>query len=165
MLTGLIKPSKGDAFIFGFSINNQMEQIRRLLGVCPQHDVLWNELSPIEHLIVFSFIKGLPIKMHKETIEKFIYALDLWKVRHRPVGTFSGGMKRRLSVALSFVGRSRAVFLDEPTTGLDPLIRRKLWDLILDLKEDRVVVMTTHVQTVFNNRPWKKRMFLLIKLS
>lgn len=144
LLTGLAKPSYGSASIFGLDISEDMKEIRKILGVCPQHDILWNELTPREHLILFGRMKNLPYdRVCKEADEK-LRQVKLDYVRNKLVGTFSGGMKRRLSLAISGVGDPRIIILDEPTTGMDPINRRNAWKLIQEMKKDRVMILTTH---------------------
>ncbi|KAF3851641.1 hypothetical protein F7725_013413 [Dissostichus mawsoni] len=124
ILTGLFPPTSGSATIYGHDIRTEMERIRQNLGMCPQHNVLFDKLSVEEHLMIVD--------------------LELSKKRHSLVQTLSGGMKRKLSVAIAFVGGSRAVILDEPTAGVDPYARRAIWDLILKYKQGRTILLSTH---------------------
>jgi ABC-type multidrug transport system ATPase subunit/phosphodiesterase/alkaline phosphatase D-like protein len=144
MLTGLLTPTSGDAVIFGDSIHSGMEKIRRVMGVCPQHDILWTKLTAREHLEMFAALKGLKAKDISKEVEERLRDVDLVKVANITAGNYSGGMKRRLSVAISLVGDPDIVFLDEPTTGMDPVSRRKVWNLIEKVKHNRVVLLTTH---------------------
>jgi len=118
--------------------------VQKLIGVCPQHNILWEELTPFEHLRIFADIKRIPLKDHKAMIESRLRDVLLWDVKDKEAGKFSGGMKRRLSVAISAVGNPSLMYLDEPTTGLDPMSRREIWNAIQKMKKDRVVVLTTH---------------------
>jgi ABC-type multidrug transport system ATPase subunit len=140
ILTGLMKPSHGDAFIFGKSVQREMTSIRTILGVCPQHDILFNELSPYQHLVLFAELKGV----NTNEIEDILKQVDLYERRFDQCGGFSGGMKRRLSLAISCIGNPQILFLDEPTTGLDVISAKKVWDLIQVMKRDRVMILTTH---------------------
>lgn len=144
ILTGLTSCSYGTAKVFGFDINEEMGEIRKILGVCPQHDILWNELTAKEHLILFSMLKHVPYEKALTEAEEKLIQVKLIHVQNRYVGTFSGGMKRRLSVAISGVGNPKIIILDEPTTGMDPINRRSAWKLIRDMKKDRVLILTTH---------------------
>ena len=121
ILTGLFQPSSGNAFIFGKSVKSDMNQIRSILGVCPQHDILFNELSPYQHLQLFAELKGVNLN----EIDNALKQVELYDRRFDRCGGFSGGMKRRLSLAISCIGNPSILFLDEPTTGLDPLSKRK----------------------------------------
>ena len=144
ILTGLTSSNYGHATIFGFDIKEEMEEIRKILGVCPQHDILWNELSPREHLILFGRLKNMPLEEAEQEADEKLEQVKLTHVKNRLVGTFSGGMKRRLSVAISGIGNPRIIILDEPTTGMDPINRRSAWKLIKEMKKNRLLILTTH---------------------
>jgi ABC-type multidrug transport system ATPase subunit len=144
LLTGVLSPSYGKAKIFGYDIRYDMSEIRKILGVCPQHDILWSELTAFEHLVLFGRIKLLPYQFVYEDAEAKLKELNLFNVKDKPAGTFSGGMKRRLSLAIAGCGNPKIIILDEPTTGMDPINRRNAWKLIQKMKEGRVVILTTH---------------------
>jgi len=144
ILTGLFEPTYGDAFIYGLSVVNQMETIRRIMGVCPQHDILWNELTAREHLEIFAELKNVPSADVASVVDEKLKSVNLYDVGDKLVGGFSGGMKRRLSVAISCIGDPKIIFMDEPTTGMDPVSRRHVWNLIQQLKKNRVIILTTH---------------------
>jgi len=118
--------------------------VRSRIGICPQHDILWLEMSAEEHLYLFTQLKGLGPERTVETIEETLTHVNLVYVRGNPVSSFSGGMKRRLSVAISSIGNPSVIFMDEPTTGMDPKSRRQVWEMIEELKVGRVIIMTTH---------------------
>eukprot|EP00727_Mastigamoeba_balamuthi_P010039 m51a1_g5658 hypothetical protein (838) ;mRNA; r:891490-894178 len=143
-LSCILMPSCGDATIFGHSIVNDPSEVRRLIGVCPQDDVLWPDLTAIEHLKIFGGLKHLSGKALEGEIIARLGDVGLLDVGHRAAGTYSGGMKRRLSVAVSCVGNPKFLLLDEPTTGLDPVARRQMWASLQRLKEGRAVLLTTH---------------------
>eukprot|EP01132_Coremiostelium_polycephalum_P003057 gene3057-3825_t len=145
MLTGLVSPSSGDALVFGHSIVSDIDSARRVTSVCPQHDILWNELTAREHLQLFSELKGVPSEERQEAINNALESVKLRKVANNQVSTYSGGMKRRLSVAISTIGSPKIIFMDEPTTGMDPQSRRHIWNLIKEIKKDRVIILTTHL--------------------
>ncbi|CAB1320125.1 unnamed protein product [Coregonus sp. 'balchen'] len=136
ILTGLFPPTSGSATIYGHDIRTDMERIRQNLGMCPQHNVLFDKLSVEEHLWFYSKLKGMAEEDIRKEMDKMIDDLELNNKRHSLVQTLSGGMKRKLSVAIAFVGGSRAVILDEPTAGVDPYARRAIWDLILNTYGD-----------------------------
>lgn len=117
MLTGLLRPGQGDAYLNGLSIGSQMDAIRKQLGVCPQHDILWDDLTANEHFALFGALKGMNEEEIQTASHSLLTDVSLSKYADRPVRTFSGGMKRRLSVALSFLGSPRIVFLDEPSVS------------------------------------------------
>ncbi|GAA0185277.1 ATP-binding cassette [Lithospermum erythrorhizon] len=145
-LTGIIPVTKGDAIIYGNSIRDQasLSKIRRMTGVCSQFDTLWNKLSGQEHLELFASIKGLhPASIKEEAVNLLadVKLDDDAKVRS---GSYSGGMKRRLSVAIALIGNPKLLILDEPTTGMDPITRRHMWDVIEAAKQGRCIILTTH---------------------
>lgn len=143
-LTGLTPPTEGDAKIFGMSILTCMPAIRRIMGVCPQFDVLWDQLSAWQHCKIFNGLKPKDQRMTNEQLEDMLVKVKLFDVRNDPIKTYSGGMKRRISVVLSMVGDPKVIFLDEPTTGMDPDNRRYVWDLIREFKKGRLIILTTH---------------------
>lgn len=144
MLTGLVPADAGNAIIEGYNIMDDMEEIRKNLGVCPQHDILFPQLTVEEHLMMFSAFKGTPRSQQKHEVERMIQAVGLTEKRKVYSRFLSGGQKRKLSVGIAFIGGSRVVFLDEPTSGMDPYSRRFTWNIIRQHKEGRVVVLTTH---------------------
>jgi ABC-type multidrug transport system ATPase subunit len=144
MLTGLFLPTSGFATIYGYDIETQIENIQNIMGVCPQQNILWDELTAREHLTLFAVLKGIsPLQIVQEVNAKLSQA-GLLQVANQRVSTFSGGMKRRLSVAISSIGEPRIIFMDEPTTGLDPVHKQEVWHLIEDMKKNRVIMLTTH---------------------
>ncbi|ETL98845.1 hypothetical protein L917_04165 [Phytophthora nicotianae] len=144
MLTGMIAPSSGDATFRGMSITEDMDEIRESLGLCFQHDVLFEELTVEEHLLFFGRIKGYTKTELDAVITRQIREVGLTEKRHVKSTELSGGMKRKLSVAVSLLGDSSLVFLDEPTSGMDPYSRRSTWEILLNNRNDRVMVLTTH---------------------
>ncbi|KAH0691990.1 hypothetical protein KY290_020167 [Solanum tuberosum] len=145
-LTGITPVTAGDALIYGESIRSSagMSNIRSMIGVCPQFDILWDALSGQEHLHIFASIKGLPPGLIKEVVEKSLAEVKLTQAARMRAGSYSGGMKRRLSVAIALIGEPKLVILDEPTTGMDPITRRHVWDIIEDAKKGRAIILTTH---------------------
>uniref|UniRef100_A0A7S3XYS2 ABC transporter domain-containing protein n=1 Tax=Heterosigma akashiwo TaxID=2829 RepID=A0A7S3XYS2_HETAK len=144
MLTGLLAPTGGAAFIQGRDVFTQMKFIRRTLGVCPQHDILYPDLTVREHLRMYAVFKGVPRAALKGAVEKMIVEVGLTEKRNKKAKSLSGGQKRKLSVGIAFIGDSKVVFLDEPTSGMDPYSRRFTWDVIRRNREGRVIVLTTH---------------------
>eukprot|EP00743_Colponemidia_sp_Colp-15_P009682 GILK01010594.1.p1 GENE.GILK01010594.1~~GILK01010594.1.p1 ORF type:complete len:1785 (+),score=269.78 GILK01010594.1:74-5428(+) len=144
LLTGFTEPTHGHAFVFGEDLRTQTNDIQAKMGVCPQDDVLWDELSARQHLHLYGRFKGVPWRHLKQQVDERLEDVALTENADNPAGSYSGGMRRRLSVAISSMGDPQVIFLDEPTTGMDPISRRKVWLLIQKLKENRVVVLTTH---------------------
>ncbi|KFK27923.1 hypothetical protein AALP_AA8G447600 [Arabis alpina] len=145
-MTGINPVTGGDAIIYGNSVRSSvgMSNIRKMIGVCPQFDILWDALSSEEHLHLFASIKGLPPASIKSIAEKLLADVKLTGAAKIRAGSYSGGMKRRLSVAIALIGDPKLVFLDEPTTGMDPITRRHVWDIIQESKKGRAIILTTH---------------------
>jgi len=146
LLSALHTPTSGDAFIASYSASGEADRVRDVIGICPQFDVLWNELTAREHLELFASLKLLSLSSSSraEMIANRLERVGLLSVADKYVRTFSGGMKRRLSIAISCIGDPKVILLDEPTTGMDPLAKRLVWNLIRQLKKDRAIVLTTH---------------------
>jgi len=144
MLTGLLQPTEGSAKVFGIDIFNDMEEVRKILGVCPQHDVLFDFLTPEDHLRLFAAFKGTDASLIEGQVEQMLIDIDLVPVRSQLTKTLSGGQKRKLSAACAMIGNSKVVMLDEPTSGMDTSTRRKLWDMLKKNKAGKIVILTTH---------------------
>ena len=144
MLSGLLPCTSGEARVFGQSIRTQMPLIRETLGVCPQFNIIWPTLSVHEHLHIYGAVKGIPRGELQRAVDEMIEQVGLTEKRHVASAALSGGMQRKLSVAIALIGDSKIVFLDEPTSGMDPYSRRATWDLLKKKKEGRVIILTTH---------------------
>ncbi|XP_050538080.1 phospholipid-transporting ATPase ABCA1-like [Daktulosphaira vitifoliae] len=145
MLTGLLRPSAGSALIEGYDINTQMKKIRNSLGLCPQYNVLIPDLTVKEHLLFFGVLKNLDSEMLKDEVAKYTEKFELEPMLNTKSKHLSGGMKRKLSVAVALIGKSKVVLMDEPTSGMDPAARRTLWNILQSEREGRTMVMTTHL--------------------
>ncbi|OXB63100.1 UNVERIFIED_CONTAM: hypothetical protein H355_009213, partial [Colinus virginianus] len=154
MLTGLYSPTSGQAYINGYEISQDMVLIRRSLGLCPQHDVLFDNMTVEEHLHFYAGLKGYPASKCPEEINHILRILNLEDKRHSLSKALSGGMKRKLSIGIALIGDSKAsnlsvsdvqvVMLDEPTSGMDPASRRATWDLLQQQRSNRTILLTTH---------------------
>ncbi|XP_023531950.1 ABC transporter A family member 7-like isoform X2 [Cucurbita pepo subsp. pepo] len=146
MMIGLTKPSAGTAFVQGLDIWNDMDMIYTNMGVCPQHDLLWEQLTGREHLLFYGRLKNLRGSALTEAVEESLKGVNLYHggVADKQAGKYSGGMKRRLSVAISLMGDPKVVYMDEPSTGLDPASRNSLWNVVKRAKRDRAIILTTH---------------------
>jgi ABC-type multidrug transport system ATPase subunit len=144
ILTGLTAPSAGVAAINGLDVSRDMQEIRLNLGVCPQHDVLFADLTVEEHLTLFASFKGMPRAEISAAVETMIAEVGLTEKRKAASKSLSGGMKRKLSLGIAFIGGSKVVFLDEPTSGIDAYSRRFVWNVIRKHKEGRTIILTTH---------------------
>ena len=144
MLTGLYAPTSGGGHVYGKDINTQMKEIRRVIGVCPQHNVLWDDLTVTEHLRIFARLYGVAPATVERAVAQGIAAVGLTEKVNVRSKNLSGGMKRKLSLAMSLIGDCKTVFLDEPTSGMDPFSRRATWNTLKDSRKGRVMVLTTH---------------------
>ncbi|XP_035705489.1 ATP-binding cassette sub-family A member 3 isoform X2 [Folsomia candida] len=144
ILSGLFPPTSGTALINNCDIRNDINSARSSLGICPQYDILFNELTVEEHLRFYCLMKGCKDSNVAIEINRMIKALGLEDKRNAQSYTLSGGMKRKLSVGISFCGGSKIVILDEPSSGQDVGARRSTWDLIKSEKINRTIVLTTH---------------------
>lgn len=128
----------------GHDIRVDMPGVRASLGLCPQHNILFDDLTVSEHIYFFSKLKGLNKKEIDCEIDKYINVLELVPKAKARAKTLSGGMKRKLSVCVALCGNSKVVILDEPTAGMDPAARRALWDLLQIEKKNRTMLLSTH---------------------
>ncbi|KAG5522832.1 hypothetical protein RHGRI_034846 [Rhododendron griersonianum] len=145
-MIGLIKPTSGMAYVEGLDIRTQMDEIYTSMGVCPQHDLLWETLTGREHLLFYGRLKNLKGSALSQAVEESLKSVNLFHggVADKMAGKYSGGMKRRLSVAISLIGDPKVVYMDEPSTGLDPASRNNLWNVVKRAKQDRAIILTTH---------------------
>lgn len=145
MLTGDTFITAGDAYLNGYSVYRELHKVQQYLGYCPQFDALYDELTARDHLQLYARFRGIPRKEEKKIVEWALTKLDLSQYANKTVGTFSGGNKRKLSTAIALLGAPPVIFLDEPTTGMDPFTRRFLWNLIIDIvRGGRCVILTSH---------------------
>lgn len=145
MITGEINITAGDVYINGASISHETEKCHKNIGYCPQFDAIMPLLTAREHLILFARLRGIP--------EKYCDKVSLWAINKvglknfadKIAGDYSGGNKRKLSTAIALIGDPSVICLDEPTAGMDAKARRLLWnDIISLIKEDRIVILTSH---------------------
>jgi ABC-type multidrug transport system ATPase subunit len=144
MLTGVHGITSGEAFVDGLCVGEDMDAIRLRMGVCPQHDILWPELTAAEHLELMAAVKGMKHSLIRDEVQRRLDGVHLGSVANVVAGSFSGGMRRRLSVAVSLIGDPKVIYLDEPSTGLDPVSRRALWTMFQEAKRGRAMLLTTH---------------------
>ena len=144
MLTGLTKPDDGDAIVGGYSITKEPEKVKQLIGVSPQETAVAPNLSVKENLELICGINGFSKEKTKSKIRELSEQFDLDAVLQRKVGKLSGGMQRRVSIAMAMISEPRILFLDEPTLGLDVIARHELWEVIHSMKGRITVILTTH---------------------
>ncbi|MFA6328525.1 MAG: ATP-binding cassette domain-containing protein [Candidatus Micrarchaeia archaeon] len=145
MLTTLLKPSAGNAIVAGFDLKDESAMVRSRIGVVPQQFSLFEELTPLENLWYIGELYGMDREIVRKRSEEILKIVTLYDKRNVPAGTFSGGMKQRLSVAAGLLHSPEIIFMDEPTTGLDPQSRIALRELTLTLNQSGMtVIYTTH---------------------
>jgi len=146
MLTTLVPPTSGRARINGFDIVTQANDVRQSIGVIPQATTSDGDLSAEENLVIFAKLYGIPREKRKRIIAQLLEEVDLTQWAAKPVKMFSGGMRRRLEIARGLVHEPKIFFLDEPTTGLDPVSRAAVWEMLARLKRERdlTILVTTH---------------------
>ncbi|KAF8929073.1 hypothetical protein BGZ58_009176 [Dissophora ornata] len=173
MIMGMVKPSSGTVVVNGHLLPGSsgisrrdmdlrtLEEVQKQMGVCPQHDVLFDTLTAWETMQLYAAIKGVKVisrrtdvdteshhssakELLDEYLEHLLEDVYLQEKKHERVATFSGGMKRKLSVALAFLGDPKVVLLDEPTTGMDIFSKKQIWQLMQDSKAGRAILLTTH---------------------
>ncbi|XP_052522360.1 retinal-specific phospholipid-transporting ATPase ABCA4 isoform X2 [Tympanuchus pallidicinctus] len=144
IVTGLFPPTSGTVLIGGLDIQTHMDSIRQKLGMCPQHNILFNHLTVAEHILFYSQLKGRSRDEAEQELETMLEDMGLTHKRNEEAQNLSGGMQRKLSVAIAFVGEAKVVVLDEPTSGVDPYSRRSIWDLLLKYRSGRTIILSTH---------------------
>ncbi len=145
MLTTLMKPTSGDAIIAGFDLVKDAEHVRTVIGVVPQSFSLFPELTAVENLEYIGKLYGLSNEKIKTQIESVLKKVGLYEDKDRIAGNFSGGMKQQFSVAASIMSDPKILFMDEPTTGLDPESRIHIRELTKELNKHGItIIYTTH---------------------
>jgi ABC-2 type transport system ATP-binding protein len=146
MLTTLLAPTSGTALVNGFDIRRQADDVRRTIGVIPQAMTSDVELSVRENLLIYAKLYGVPREKRARLIAGLLAAVELTEWADKQVKHLSGGMRRRVEIARGLVHEPRLFFLDEPTTGLDPVSRVAVWEMLRKIKDERglTVLLTTH---------------------
>jgi ABC-2 type transport system ATP-binding protein len=144
MLCCLLKPTKGTASVLGHDIVRVPFAVKKLIGVSPQDTILSERLNCWENLALIGKVHGLSSNEVKRRSEELLETMGLMERAKDQVRKFSGGMKRRLSIAMALVSNPQVLFLDEPTLGLDPQARRAIWEYIAGLKGKKTILLTTH---------------------
>ena len=146
ILCTLTKPTSGRAIVDGLDVMRQQSQVRQLIGLVFQDPSLDERLSGLQNLRFHALVYSVPASVREQRIEQLLRMVELWDKRHSEVRTYSGGMKRRLELARGLLHHPKVLFLDEPTLGLDPQTRNRMWEYILELqqREGTTIFLTTH---------------------
>lgn len=145
MLIGILEPTSGDALVSGYSIKNQSDLVKKNIGYMSQKFSLYNDLTVVENIRFFAGIYGLDGKKYEERKKWVLKVADLENMENVITGSLPGGIKQRLALGTAVIHEPKIVFLDEPTSGVDPISRRNFWDLINELSEGgTTVLVTTH---------------------
>ncbi|XP_028966862.1 ATP-binding cassette sub-family A member 1 [Galendromus occidentalis] len=145
VLTGQCRATTGRVQAYGIDSRN-LPELRRLIGYCPQYNTLFDKLTVREHLMFFAKLKSTATSKYEidSEVRTMLRMMDLAHVENRLSCELSGGLQRRLCVGLSFIGGSKLIILDEPTSSVDPVARRHIWDLVLKYRQRRTILLTTH---------------------
>jgi ABC-type multidrug transport system ATPase subunit len=143
-LTGILQKTAGTASAFGMPLDEFRDKHRKDVGFCPQHSVLWMELTCLQHLVTFARYKGYDKKTALKEAHVILDQLGMSKKAHFPAKALSGGMQRKLSLGIAFVCNPRLVFLDEPSSGMDATARQECWDFLRSRREKTIILLTTH---------------------
>jgi len=145
ILCGLVKPTNGSAKVYGYDVQKETQKVKELIGVCPQETAIYPYLTGAENLELFGNLHGMNRRVFKERSNMLLSKLGLKEDAKRLAAKYSGGMKRRLNLALALIHDPQVEFLDEPTVAMDPQSRHAVWDFIKDLKiGGKTIILTTH---------------------
>jgi len=145
MMCGYLEPTSGDTIISGVSVTKEPMKVKRDIGVVPQEIALYKDLSSLENLEFFGEIYGMSAKERKERAEETLHFVGLYERRKEPVENFSGGMQRRINMAIAMIHQPSFLMMDEPTVGVDPQSRENIFDTIEKLRDQGTTILyTTH---------------------
>jgi ABC-2 type transport system ATP-binding protein len=145
MMCGYLQPTSGDTLIEGISISQKPRKVKSMIGVVPQEIALYKDLTSLENLEFFGSIYGLSSKVRKERAADVLHFVGLYDRRKDPISTFSGGMQRRINMAIAMMHRPTFLMMDEPTVGVDPQSRENIFDTIEKLRDQGTTILyTTH---------------------
>jgi ABC-type multidrug transport system ATPase subunit len=145
LITDSILPTSGQIFIEGKNIKELDKDYRKLLGYMPQQQNIYPELTLLRFMYFIASLKGLNKREAKKDIEYYLKMVNLYDVREKRLGTFSGGMRQRALIAQALIGNPKILILDEPTAGLDPKERIRIRNLVSEVSRDKIVIIATHV--------------------
>ncbi len=141
ILTTQIRPTSGSAYVMGYDVVREGDKVRRVIGYVPQEFSVWMDLTGYENLLIYSKVYGVTGSEARRRIREVLELMDLMDAANRLVGTYSGGMIRRLEIATALIIEPEVLFLDEPTVGLDPAARRLVWEKLIALNKERDITI------------------------
>lgn len=142
----LQEPDSGSIFLDDLDVINQKEELRKILGYLPQEFGVYPKMTPLDMLNHFAILKGIVNRSErKEVVEQLLAQTNLYEVRNTAIDTFSGGMKQRFGIAQALIGNPQLIIVDEPTAGLDPSERNRFHNLLAEIGENVVVILSTHI--------------------
>ena len=145
ILNGIMKPTKGTANIAGFDVTKNLDEVKKIIGLCPQEAAVFKFLNARENIELFGNLHSVSKKELEERTDTLLELLGLEEASKRKAGSYSGGMLRKLNLIIALISNPKIAFLDEPTVGMDARARRKTWEFIGSLKaENKTIVLTTH---------------------
>jgi ABC-2 type transport system ATP-binding protein len=145
MMCGYLVATSGDTLVDGISVHKEPRKVKRLLGVVPQEIALYKDLNSLENLNFFGQIYGMAAKERRERSEEVLHFVGLYDRRKEPIKNFSGGMQRRINMAVAMIHQPAFLMMDEPTVGVDPQSRENIFDTIEKLRDQGVTILyTTH---------------------
>jgi ABC-2 type transport system ATP-binding protein len=145
MMCGYLEPTSGDTIIDGLSVTREPMKVKRIIGVVPQEIALYKDLSSVENLTFFGEIYGLSRQERRTRAEEVLHFVGLYDRRKEPINNFSGGMQRRINMAIAMLHRPNFLLMDEPTAGVDPQSRENIFDTIEQLRDQGTTILyTTH---------------------
>ena len=145
ILSTILTPDSGEARIGGCSVTTQAREVRKMIGLCPQEIALYEELSALDNVVFFARMAGLTASEASKRARECLTRMGLWERARGKVSAFSGGMKRRVNLAVSLASEPELLFLDEPTVGVDAQSRARIYDTVRSLRDEGMTVLyTTH---------------------
>ncbi|KAL4504088.1 hypothetical protein ABPG72_020926 [Tetrahymena utriculariae] len=145
LMTGMVQKTHGQVIMNGLDLDKDLDEIRRSIGLCSQKNILYDNLTVEDHLWFYARIKLIPDQIIQEDIQNIINRCNLHNERFKYAQHLSGGNKRKLCLAIALIGKSKFIFLDEPTSGVDVMTRRQIWEILREVKnEGRIIILTTH---------------------
>ena len=145
ILSTQMKYTSGKVEVLGYDVERKTNEIRKWIAVVPQESMPVNELTPFEHVYYYLLSRGVERNIARKNTEYTLHKLGLWNIKDKLAISLSGGMKRRVLIAMALATKAPLILLDEPTIGLDPISRKETWALISEIKEDGAnLIITTH---------------------